>query len=215
MVKRGRPRVQGLAERRREEILDVATRAFSRQGFAGTDLQDVADSLGLGKGTVYRYFPTKEDLFLAAADRGMRLLKDRTSEAAEETTDSLGKIIRATHAYLRFFDDHPEFVELFMQERAEFRDRRRPTYFVHRDANIGPWRRLMGALITDGVIRRIPVDRIMDVFNATLYGTIFTNYFDGRRRSPAAQAWEILDVVFQGILERNEDLQALKRRSGL
>lgn len=145
----------------------------------------------------------------------MRLLNRRTSEAAAATEDALGKIIRATHAYLQFFHDHPECVELFMQERAQFRDRRRSTYFVHRDANIGPWRRLLGKLISDGVIRRMPVDRITDVFNATLYGSIFTNYFDGRRRSPTVQAWEILDIVLRGILEKNEDIDSLKRRSGL
>ena len=46
----------------------------------------------------------------------------------------------------------------------------------------------------------MPVDRITDVFNAALYGTIFTNYFEGRRARPDRQAEEILDVVFRGIL---------------
>jgi AcrR family transcriptional regulator len=204
--KRGRPKVEGLTERRREEILAAATDVFARQGYPGTDVQVVADRLGVGKGTVYRYFPTKEALFLAAADRGMRLLKEKTNDEAAAVEDPLEKIIRATHAYLQFFDEHPEFVELIMQERAEFRDRKRPTYFVHRDANIGPWRKLLGLMIARGLIRRMPVDRITDSFNAALYGAIFTNYFEGRRRSPASQAWDLLDVILHGILERKADL---------
>lgn len=196
----GRPKVEGLPERRREEILAAATEDFARRGYAGTDLQEVADRLGMGKGTVYRYFPTKEDLFLAAADRGMRLLNERTNAEAAKARDPLDKIIRATHVYLRFFDEHPEFVELFVQERAQFRDRPRPTYFAHRDANLGPWRALLGDLMAAGQIRRMPIDRITDVFNAALYGAIFTNYFEGRRRHPDRQAREILDVIFCGIL---------------
>ena len=198
--KRGRPKVEGLAERRREEILAGATRIFARQGYPGTDLQVVADRLGVGKGTVYRYFRSKEALFLAAADRGMTLLRERTDAEAARARDPLEMIVRATHEYLRFFDEHPEIVELFVQERAEFRDRKRPTYFAHRDANIGPWKVLLRRLMAEGQIRRMPVDRIADVFNSALYGAIFTNYFEGRRRPPDRQAREILDVIFRGIL---------------
>jgi AcrR family transcriptional regulator len=198
--RRGRPRIEGLTARRREEILAAATDIFERRGYPGTDLQVVADRLGLGKGTVYRYFPTKEALFLAAADRGMRLLQERTEREARKAVDPLERIVRATHAYLSFFDEHPEFVELFVQERAEFRDRRRPTYFVHCDANIGPWKALLGSLMDVGRIRRMPVERITDVFSAALYGAIFTNYFEGRRRSPEAQARDVLDVILRGIL---------------
>jgi AcrR family transcriptional regulator len=198
--KRGRPRVEGLPERRREEILVVATEEFARRGYPSTDLQDVADRLRLGKGTLYRYFGTKEALFLAAADRSMRLLKAETDRAAAKGRDPFGRIILATRAYLRFFDRHPEFVEIMVQERAEFRDRKRHTYFAHRDVNIRPWREMFRGLIARDEIREIPIDRITDVFSGVLYGAIFTNYFESRRRSPERQASDILDVVFRGIL---------------
>ena len=97
-------------------------------------------------------------------------------------------------------------MELLVQERAQFRDRPRHTYFAHRDANLGPWRTLLKSLIADGVIRRMPVERITDGFNAALYGAIFTNYFEGRRRHPDRQAREILDVILNGILSRGADL---------
>src|SRR5579872_6098092 len=138
-LKRGRPKVPGLEGRRREEILAAATHEFARRGFPGTDLQTVADRIGIGKGTVYRYFSSKEVLFLAAADRGMRLLQEDSDREAAKGKDSFDRIIRATLAYLRFFDAHPEFVELIVQERAEFKNRRRPTYFAHSDVNIKPW----------------------------------------------------------------------------
>ena len=198
--KPGRPRVPGLGDRRREEILAAATREFAQRGFAGADLQLVADRLGLGKGTVYRYFDSKESLFLAAADRGMRLLKEESDREVLKARDALDRIVRATRAYLRFFDRHPEFVELIVQERAEFKDRKRPTYFVHHDVNVKPWKKLLQQLIAEGHIRNIPVDRITDVFSSVLYGAIFKNYFESRRRSPETQAEDILDVVFRGIL---------------
>lgn len=213
--KPGRPKVPGLEDRRREEILSVATQEFAQRGFPGADLQIVADRLGVGKGTVYRYFASKESLFLAAADRGMRLLKESSDREAEKAKDALDRIARATRAYLRFFDRHPEFVELIVQERAEFKDRKRPTYFLHSDVNVKPWKKLLQQLIDEGQIRNIPVDRITDVFSSVLYGAIFKNYFESRRRSPDRQAEEILDVIFRGILGLRLTRNPLKKGASL
>jgi AcrR family transcriptional regulator len=198
--KRGRPRDESLPDRRREEILAAATDAFARDGFADADLQIVADSLGIGKGTIYRYFPTKRDLFLAAADRGMRLLREAINAATAQIADPLEQVRLGVRAYLAFFDAHAEFVELLIQERASFRDRKESTYFTNREAHLERWHALYRGLIGEGKIRAFPVEQITDVMGHLLYGTMFTNFFTGRRRSPDEQAAQILDVVLHGIL---------------
>ena len=50
---------------RPSEIATAALALFSERGFAATRLEDVARRAGIGKGTLYLYFPTKEDLFRA------------------------------------------------------------------------------------------------------------------------------------------------------
>src|SRR5262245_37795229 len=65
------PAVASRCERRREEILARAIELFARDGYADLDLQILADDVGVGKGTLYRYFGSKQELFLAAADRVM------------------------------------------------------------------------------------------------------------------------------------------------
>lgn len=54
---------------RREEILDVAWRLFGERPYAGITVSEVAREAGLGKGTIYLYFGTKEELFLTALER--------------------------------------------------------------------------------------------------------------------------------------------------
>src|SRR4051812_30091416 len=90
--KRGRPKVEGLAERRWDEILPVATVLFAREGYTNTDLQDVANALGVGKGTLYRYFPTKQEMFQAAVDRVIAGMRKAIDQAADAEPDALGKI---------------------------------------------------------------------------------------------------------------------------
>jgi len=202
-----RPRRAGdeaLWASRQEEILEAAAKLFAEHGYADTDTQLLADELGVGKGTLYRYFPSKRELFLASADRVMRNLIIQVDGSMTGIDDPLDQIAAATRAYLGFFADHPEFVELLMQERAQFKDRKKPTYFEHREANAERWRLRYRQLIAAGRLREMPVDRIRDVFSQLLYGTIFTNYFTGQQKTPEAQAEDILDVVFRGILSETE-----------
>ncbi len=193
--------------RRREEILDAAGPLFAKYGYSGTDTQLVAETLNVGKGTLYRYFPSKEELFLAVADRAMRKLRAEVDVAIAEVEEPLERIRGGIHAYLTFFAEHPEFVELLIQERAQFKDRKKPTYFEHREANAVRWRALYRSMIDAGRLRSIPAERISDVISDLLYGTMFTNYFTGPRTSVDAQTHDILDIVLHGILSDSERQQ--------
>src|SRR4051812_39055227 len=100
--RRGRPRDAGLRQRRRGENLTPATGGFARHGYPNTDVQFVADPLGISKGTVYRYFPSKERLFLAAVERGVRRLEEHMERAIEAIRDPLDRIGVAVRAHLEF-----------------------------------------------------------------------------------------------------------------
>lgn len=56
---------------RRDAILDAAERLFDERSFAGLPMAQIARELGLAKGTLYLYFPTKESLFLGVAERAL------------------------------------------------------------------------------------------------------------------------------------------------
>lgn len=196
----GRPPDAELQERRRAEILGAATAIFSERGFAAADVQEIADKVGVGKGTIYRYFPSKEELFLGTVDHGMRQLKDAVDAAADEADRPLDRIANGVRAYLTFFDEHAEIVELLIHERAHFRDRKTPTYFVHREANMAPWQALFRDLVRAGTVRNLPADQITEYVSDLLYGTMFTNYFAGRKKSLASQCEGLLDILFRGLL---------------
>jgi AcrR family transcriptional regulator len=202
--KPGRPPDEAGRQRREEEILDAAARLFAQRGFSEANTQELADTLGVGKGTIYRYFPSKEDLFLAAVDRAMRQVTATVDRAVEGLEEPLERMLCAMQTYLAFFAQHPEYVELIMQERAQFKDRKKPTYFVHRDANVERWRAAFRALIATGRVRDVPVERITDVLSDMLYGRMFTNYFVGSTRSPEQQAQDIFDIAFYGLLSEAE-----------
>jgi len=192
------------AEARKEEILRTATELFAEHGFSDAMTQELAERLGVGKGTIYRYFPSKRELFLAAADRVMRTLGAQVSASTAGVEDGLERIARGIEAFLTFFAERPEYVELLIQERAQFKDRTRPTYMEHRVVHGERWRKLYGELTAAGRLRKLPPEQISDVIGNLIYGTMFTNYFAGPAKPVADQARDILDVVFRGILSDEE-----------
>ena len=209
--KPGRPKNESQTARRREEILHTAAHIFAERGYPHTDVQAVADALKIGKGTIYRYFPSKQELFLAAADRGMQMLLEVCYSVIDEIEDPLEKMAVGIRTYLAFFDEHPEYAELLIQERAEFKDRKKPTYFNYCDSVASVWALVFQDLIQKGIVRDLPVDRILDVIGNEMYGTMFTNFFMGRNKSCEDQVQDILDVVFHGILSDTEKARLRKK----
>jgi AcrR family transcriptional regulator len=54
---------------KREEIIDAAIAVFSKKGYEKTTIEAIADSLHMGKSTIYLYFESKEDLFMECIER--------------------------------------------------------------------------------------------------------------------------------------------------
>jgi AcrR family transcriptional regulator len=190
--------------RRRDGILTGAARVFARKGYQSADMQSVADEVGLAKGTLYLYFSSKEELFLAAVEQGMARVMGAIRARTVGIIDPLDRIAASVAAYLRFFQENPEQVELWVQERAAFRGRGAPAYCRHREACEEEWHGLLRELIAAGRLRQVPVTRIDDVLNDLLFGALFTNYFVMRKRTPEKQAADILDVIFHGVLSDEE-----------
>jgi len=205
------PKDEGLAARRRDEILRHAIVHFARSSYAEAELDAIAADIGCAKGTLYRYFESKEDLFVSAVDLVMRKLLEATTKDEEGGAEV--ELERAVRAYLAFFDAHPEYVELLIQERAVFRNRKRSTYFEFRQANLDRWRVRVEGLMQSGRFRRQPVDRVLDVIGRLLYGTIFTNYFSGYRGTPEQQAGDLLDVLFHGLLAPQSSPKAARGKT--
>jgi AcrR family transcriptional regulator len=199
--KPGRPKDPELEARRKAQILDTAARVFAAYGFANTQVQTIANHLGVGNGTVYRYFPTKEQLFLAAVERGLSELKVEMDAVLSRPHQGIELMRAAVRTYLAFFHRRPEMAELFIQERAAFPHHHRPLYFATReDESECEHVAFFNHLVSAGVIRPVPQERFFAVIGDLLYGTILTNLLTNRRADPERQAEDVLDVILHGLL---------------
>ncbi|MCC7422588.1 MAG: TetR/AcrR family transcriptional regulator [Planctomycetaceae bacterium] len=202
--RRGRPRNEERLAQREHEILDAAVRLFASRGYAETDMDSVAHELGLAKGTLYRYFPSKRDLFQAALNRGMAGLTEAVDERCAPVLDPVERMVQAIYAFLAYFETPPELADLFVQELGHFKDQARPAYFAHHEANCGPWKAMFEQLLADGRVRDIPAEDDHSPMLDLLFGTVLANRFTARKSSHRAQARAIVDLFFHGLLSDSE-----------
>src|ERR1051325_8578352 len=100
------PRWRRLPGERPEQILAAALVEFGERGLAAARLEDIAKRAGLSKGTIYLYFPNKEELFrevvrqtiIAQIERAERELATATQQSA---SDTLTQFVRGYWGYLR------------------------------------------------------------------------------------------------------------------
>ncbi|MFP6582323.1 MAG: TetR/AcrR family transcriptional regulator [Candidatus Hydrogenedentota bacterium] len=199
-ARRGRPKDAVRFEAKKREILRAAAQCFGKYGYAQTDVNLIAQDIGITKGTIYHYFGSKEKLFFETVDAEALRMKTAVLEAADQHEDPLEEMIAVVRSYLEFAEANPHFVELLIEERSTFKDRDQHTYFIHRDTTLPRWHRSIELLIQQGRARSCDPEKFIAVLSDTLYGTIFANYFTHSSISAVEQSNTIIDIVFNGIL---------------
>ena len=90
-------------EARREQILQAARRVFAAHGYEGATVVRLEQETGLSRGAIFNWFPSKDDLFLALADR------DATRFGRLWAEEGLEAVLRA------FVDEDPEWLGAYLE----------------------------------------------------------------------------------------------------
>lgn len=123
---RERLRLQERAERSRRAILDAATMAFLRDGFAGASLNRIIETSGLTKGGFYFHFPSKQALALAVVVDHREKWVERVSTAAAPLPRAVDRMFEAPRILARSStsEDSPAGPRKLVEELARDPDLR-------------------------------------------------------------------------------------------
>jgi AcrR family transcriptional regulator len=104
----------------RTRILQAALDEFSDRGFHATTIDSIADRAGIAKGTVYRYFKTKDALFNALKEDTLTEFVELARKDLSREKDVLSIIESVIRIYLGFFEKNSAFFKVIMQEQRDF-----------------------------------------------------------------------------------------------
>lgn len=192
-----------LTQMRQKQILDVAAGVFSKKGFARTQVDEIANLAGLGKGTVYRYFKDKENLFLSIVDKGLENLKDLALESMAKEKEPLDKIKKVIEVYLKFFEKRSDLIRIFIHEQSEFQKRIQKRYYQHYYEHVNKVEEVFKEAQALGLIKkrinpRLAIAILTDMLNSFIY----TWQLTGKKYSLSESFSLITEIYFTGILEQ-------------
>lgn len=190
-VRRGRPPTPGL----REKIVRAAETIFARRDYHEVQMDDLVAACGVGKGTLYRYFPSKQDLYFAVMFEGIAHLRAELEEAVGTDEPPARQIRRIVHRTLAYFWDRRFFFALI--HRNEHKpDREAREWFRHREALSRVIRETLRSAMAAGHVRRIDARIATEMLLGMMRGV-------NRYRAPADRLDElvtaVVDVFMRGI----------------
>ena len=134
-------------DEKRGEIIEHCAALFDRVGYHNTSMQMLADEVGLGKPTLYHYFPSKISILYAIHDTHIRALLDGLSH--EEGADPVESLRTACVSILRQIANHPGYVRAFMDNYGDLEGQMRDLIRGARNEYLATVRNI----IVDGIDR--------------------------------------------------------------
>ena len=111
-----KPRLTG-AERR-ARILEVGLEEFARSGYEQTSMGAIADRTAVTRAVLYRYFPSKQGLYLAILEHQTTEIGDFITHRLKPAKGIANRLHIAAHSYLEFAEQHPQTWALLLDDTA-------------------------------------------------------------------------------------------------
>lgn len=191
---------------RRKQIMDAGKKLFAQKGYYEANVEDIRQSIGIGKGTFYLYFKNKEDLFIAIMDdflnEWVSVLKHALSDI--DPTDLQGFYRTMINNSFRFFRLDPYISKMFV--------RIGPGINEHFEPYIERFEQTMLKFVMDYLRMGIKNGFFRDDLDVELVANILVgghlriayHYFidrppDSKQRSIGTITQEVFDMIIRGL----------------
>jgi len=202
MRTRDKNKMKELTETRKNQILDAASIVFVKEGFSNANTDEIAKVANLGKGTIYRYFKNKRDLFLSVADRGLDRLKDIVIKEIEKAEDPIKKIETAIKTYISFFEENSNLIGILIHEQSSFQKRIAKRYFEHYYGSVDKMKQIFKEGIKKGLVKEdLYIEGAINVLTSMLNGLIYRWQLEGKRYKLSDYTPVVLKIFFTGALD--------------
>jgi AcrR family transcriptional regulator len=103
-----------LPEEKKARIFEAAKHAFAMSGFTGANINKIAESAGISIGSMYKYFRTKDDLFLALIEKYHEFIASFIDDVLAGESSFIRRVEALLRASVQTSRDDPEAVKLYI-----------------------------------------------------------------------------------------------------
>jgi len=192
----------------REQILIAARRLFSKNGYHGTTIRQIADARGILSGSLYTHITSKEDLLFEIAEEGANAFVQAIGHVTHSSLDSAEKLRAGLAAHIRVISNHLDAAKVFFHEWQALTGQRRAVIQAKRDAYEAAWQAILDEGVANGTFQlRDP--KFARLLVLSVGNWVYHWYQPEGGLSPEAIADRFGDVILFGLMdskERGEDV---------
>jgi AcrR family transcriptional regulator len=133
---------------REDQLLEAATRLFKEKGYHNTSMQDLADALGVQKGSLYYYIESKEELLHRLLEHAASFLGARIDEIYAADLSPVEKLRRALENHAEVMMDNLDLVAVYLYEYRNLPPQRLEEALVVREH----YERVLMRILQDGIV---------------------------------------------------------------
>jgi AcrR family transcriptional regulator len=137
---------------RKADLTRIAARLFAEQGYHGTSMGQLAEAMGVQKGSLYAHTPSKQDLLLDAMREGAAAFH-AALDAVPEDAPAAERLRLALRAHLRVVVDQLDVATVFIREWRSLEGERREEILAERRRYEERWRGLVRQGVERGELR--------------------------------------------------------------
>jgi len=104
--------------RKKEKLIDIASELFAQHDYHQVCMDDIAVKANVGKGTLYNFFNSKEDLYFSIIEYRLNNLINILKKAFDDRSDSLFNLRSFIIHLHKFFSKHPHFYRIWQKEES-------------------------------------------------------------------------------------------------
>lgn len=93
-----------------------AVELFAQKGYSLATMDDIAQAIGVAKGTLYYHYKNKEELYFNLIQHGVYILEDSIKNAVSNETNPVIKVRKLVNAHLDFFNNYAHMAYIFLRE---------------------------------------------------------------------------------------------------
>ena len=98
---------------RKQNIIEAAEKLFLANGYDDTTMNQIAIESEFSKGTLYNYFKSKDDLYLAIGTKAYEIIIDYTKYFVESKDPGVDQLKAVGYAYYEFTKNYPDYAHIF------------------------------------------------------------------------------------------------------
>jgi AcrR family transcriptional regulator len=171
---------------RRLQLMEHAAQLFAERGYHPTSVADIVESLGVGKGVFYWYFPSKEELLAEILRESHQDLRRRQQQAIGDEPNPVERIELGIRATIEWFQEHRKFFTLFQIAASD--ERFAPVLRRNHDVAIADTVRHLKEGIVDGLVADQDPEMLAEAIVGAVNQLTRTYVFD--RNEPVARTAE-------------------------